>query len=140
MNSSAPAPSQDRTRLTRAAGLVSALTLLSRILGLLREQVFAALLGAGYYSDAYRIGYRIPNLLRDLFAEGALSAAFVPTFTDYMANQSREDAYKLANRMMTLIGLVLCLLVGLGIVFAGPLVSAMAHGFTKIPGKAELAT
>ena len=66
-------------RIARAAGLVSAMTLVSRVLGLVREVVFAALLGAGYHSDAFRIGFRIPNLLRDLFAEGALSAAFVPT-------------------------------------------------------------
>ena len=64
----------------RAAGLISALTLLSRVLGLVREQVFAALLGAGHYADAFNTAYRVPNLLRDLFAEGALSAAFIPTY------------------------------------------------------------
>jgi hypothetical protein len=63
----------ERARIARAAGLVSSMTLVSRVLGLVREQVFAALLGAGFYSDAFRIAFRIPNLLRDLFAEGALS-------------------------------------------------------------------
>ena len=60
----------ERTRIARAAGLVSGLTLVSRLLGLVREVVFAALLGAGFYSDAFRIAFRIPNLLRDMFAEG----------------------------------------------------------------------
>ena len=71
--------------LARAAGLVSAITFLSRLLGLVREQVFAALLGAGLYADAFQAAFRIPNLLRDLFAEGALSAAFVPTYARALA-------------------------------------------------------
>ena len=70
----------EKARIARAAGLVSAMTLVSRLLGLVREVVFAALIGAGYHSDAFKIAFRIPNLLRDLFAEGALSAAFVPTY------------------------------------------------------------
>jgi putative peptidoglycan lipid II flippase len=64
-------------RLARAAGVISAATSLSRLLGLVREQVFAALLGASPLTDAFVVAFRIPNLLRDLFAEGALSAAFV---------------------------------------------------------------
>src|SRR5262249_1473730 len=115
--------------MARAAGLVSALTLVSRVLGLLREQLFAALLGAGFYSDAFQIAFRIPNLLRDLFAEGALSAAFVPTFTDYLTNRSREEAFRLANRLMTVLALLLGVLVVLGIVFADPLVGLLGHGF-----------
>src|SRR3954447_14950425 len=63
-----------------AALVVSILTLFSRVLGLVREQVFAALLGAGFYADAFNTAFRVPNLLRDLFAEGALSAAVVPTY------------------------------------------------------------
>lgn len=61
---------------------LSLATFVSRILGLLREQVFAALLGAGFFGDAFTIAFRLPNLLRDLFAEGALSAAFQPAFQD----------------------------------------------------------
>ena len=87
------------------------MTLLSRLLGLVREQLFAMLLGAGFYSDAFQIAFRIPNLLRDLFAEGALSAAFVPTFTDYLTNRSREEAYHLANRVMTVLATLLGALV-----------------------------
>ena len=79
-----------RRSLGRAAGLISALTFLSRLLGLVREQVFAALLGAGLYADAFQAAFRIPNLLRDLFAEGALSAAFVPTYARALAGEGRE--------------------------------------------------
>jgi len=94
-------------RLARAAGLVSGLTLVSRLLGLVREQVFAALLGAGLYADAFQIAFRIPNLLRDLFAEGALSSAFVPTYTRTLAAGGREAAYRLASRVLTLLAVVL---------------------------------
>jgi putative peptidoglycan lipid II flippase len=128
----------ERARIARAAGLVSSLTLLSRLLGLVREQVFAALLGAGYHSDAFRIGFRIPNLLRDLFAEGALSAAFVPTYARVLKEEGREGASRLANRVLTVLAVLLGLLVVLGIVFAGPIVSVLAPGFEAVPGKAEL--
>ena len=65
-------------------GRVSLAVFLSRILGLVRDQVFAKLFGVGLYNDAWLVAFRIPNLLRDLFAEGALSSAFVPTFTDFL--------------------------------------------------------
>jgi putative peptidoglycan lipid II flippase len=128
----------EKSRIARAAGLVSAMTLVSRVLGLVREQVFAALLGAGVYSDAFRIGFRIPNLLRDLFAEGALSAAFVPTYTRIATEQGRREAFRLANRVMSLLAVLLGVVVVLGVLFAGPLVSALAPGFEKEAGKAEL--
>jgi putative peptidoglycan lipid II flippase len=122
----------------RAAGLVSSLILVSRLLGVVREQVFAALLGAGLHADAFQIGFRIPNLLRDLFAEGALSAAFVPTYTKELADQGREAAHRLASRLLTLLGLALGALVVIAIMFAGPLVRFLAPGFDAIPGKGEL--
>src|SRR5437762_5848849 len=88
-----------------AAGLISLLTLVSRVLGLVREQVFAALLGAGHYADAFNTAYRVPNLLRDLFAEGALSAAFVPTYARALHEGGPRRAHDLASRFLTLIGL-----------------------------------
>lgn len=121
----------------RATGLVSALTLASRLLGLVREQVFAALLGAGLYTDAFNVAFRIPNLLRDLFAEGALSAAFVPTYTRVLQQGGREDAHRLARSLFTLLAVVMSALVLLGIGFAGPLVSLLAPGYAAVPGKAE---
>ena len=71
-------------RLARSAGAAGAATLASRILGLARDQVLAALFGAGNDMDAFIVAFRIPNLVRDLFAEGAMSAAFVPTFTRHL--------------------------------------------------------
>jgi putative peptidoglycan lipid II flippase len=125
-------------QIAKAAGLVSAMTLVSRVLGLVREQVFAALLGAGYHSDAFRIAFRIPNLLRDLFAEGALSAAFVPTYARARQEGGSEAALRLANRVLSFVAAALGVLVVLGIVFAWPIVSTIAPGFDDAPGKAEL--
>ena len=125
-------------QLAKAAGLVSSMTLVSRLLGLVREQVFAGLLGAGYHSDAFRIGFRVPNLLRDLFAEGALSAAFVPTYARTRKEQGQEDAFRLANRLLTFLAVVLGLVVVLAIAFAWPIVATIAPGFDDAPGKAAL--
>ena len=111
----------------------------SRVLGVLRESLRAALLGAGVHGDAFVIAYRIPNLLRDLFAEGALSAAFVPTFTDFLMNRSREEAHRLAGLVMAALFLITGALALLGIWFAPELVALIAPGFSAIPGKAEFA-
>jgi putative peptidoglycan lipid II flippase len=127
-----------RRSLGRAAGLISALTFLSRLLGLVREQVFAALLGAGLYADAFRAAFKIPNLLRDLFAEGALSAAFVPTYARALGAEGREGAFRLASRLMTLLAVLLAVVVLLGIAFAPQLVAVLAPGFERVAGKAEI--
>jgi putative peptidoglycan lipid II flippase len=126
--------------LARSAGLVSGLTLLSRLLGLVREQVFAALLGAGLYADAFVIGFRIPNLLRDLFAEGALSAAFVPTYAAVLEQEGRKAAHRMACRLLTVLIAVMGALVLAGVLGAGPLVRALAPGFELVSGKVEAAT
>lgn len=122
----------------RAAGLVSLFTLLSRVLGLVREQAFAALLGAGLHADAFQAAFRVPNLLRDLFAEGALSAAFVPTYARVVRESGSEAGHRLANRLLTLLAVVLGALVLVGFALAGPLVSALAPGYEAVAGKLEL--
>lgn len=128
----------ERAQLVRSAGLISAFTLLSRLLGLVREQAFAALLGAGPFADAFQIAFRIPNLLRDLFAEGALSAAFVPTYTRLLAREGRPAAFRFASRMLTLLNVTLGGLVLLGVAAAPQLVSALAPGYESVPGKTEV--
>src|SRR5688572_27707307 len=133
-----PDPARPARSPMRSAGLISALTLLSRILGLVREQVFAALLGAGFYADAFLAAFRIPNLLRDLFAEGALSAAFVPTYTRALREGGPARGISLSGRLLTLLGTILTLITVLGLVFAEPLVRLIAPGFGQEPGKAEL--
>ncbi len=121
----------------RAASIISALTAVSRVLGLVREQVFAALLGAGFHADAFNAAFRIPNLLRDLFAEGALSAAFVPTYARALAEGGPSRAHQLASRLLTLVSVVLALIVVVGFLLATPLVHALAPGFAAIAGKTE---
>jgi putative peptidoglycan lipid II flippase len=115
-------------RVGRAVWL-SAATMASRVLGLARDQLFAILIGANRFSDAFVVAFRIPNLLRDLFAEGALSSAFVPTFADAHRNRGPAAAYRLANAVVALIVLVVGAITLLGVLFADPLVGAIAPGF-----------
>ncbi len=125
-------------RLARSAGVIGIATMASRVLGLVRDQVLAFYFGAGDSMDAFLVAFRIPNLVRDLFAEGAMSAAFVPTFTKRLASDSREGAWRLANSVVNALLLVTGALVVLGIIFAEPLLSPFVQGFTVIPGKFEL--
>ncbi|HET7755570.1 MAG TPA: murein biosynthesis integral membrane protein MurJ [Anaeromyxobacteraceae bacterium] len=115
-------------RMARALW-ISAATMASRVLGLARDQLFAALVGANAYSDAFVAAFRIPNLLRDLFAEGALSSAFVPTFADYQRNRGPGEAFRLANIVAGLILVVVGAVVLLGLLFAPQIVSVIAPGF-----------
>jgi putative peptidoglycan lipid II flippase len=110
----------------------------SRILGVVREQVLAALFGAGNAMDAYNVAFRIPNLVRDLFAEGAMSSAFVPTFTRHLATDGKESAWRLANYVINGLIVITGLLVIVGIVFAEPLVAVFAGAYRGVPGKLEL--
>ena len=126
--------------LLRSAGVISAATMTSRLLGLIRDQVLAYLFGAGNAMDAFYVGFRIPNLMRDLFAEGAMSAAFVPTFTKRLTAEGRTQAWQLGNQLINALLIVTGLLVTIGIIFAAPLVMLFAGHFNEVPGKLELAT
>ena len=110
----------------------------SRVLGVVREQVLAALFGAGNAMDAYNVAFRVPNLVRDLFAEGAMSSAFVPTFTRCLTASGKDTAWKLGNNIINALILITGVLVLLGIVFAHPIVSAFAGDYATVPGKLEL--
>ncbi len=123
----------------QSASVISAAVMLSRITGLLRESVLSWMLGAGAANDAYVLGFRIPNLLRELFAEGALSSAFVPTFTRYLTTKSKEETRELSNIMGSMILLIAGSLTVLGIVFSPWLADMFAPGFHAVPGKWELA-
>ncbi len=125
-------------RLARSAGIFGLATITSRILGLIRDQVLAFYFGAGDANDAFRVASRIPNLVRDLFAEGAMSAAFVPTFTRQLTLHGRERAWQLASSVINALILSTGLFVVAGIVFAEPLVRLYASGFAAVPGKLEL--
>ena len=131
------APAAERS-LSRSAGGVSLAVLASRILGLVREVVFTSLFGASRELDAFIAAFRIPNLLRDLFAEGALSAAFVSTFSQKLEREGEARACDLANRVLNDLLLVLGVIVVAGIFFAPGIVDWIAPGFRGEPGKLEL--
>lgn len=118
-------PSAPRRSVARSAGIVGLAVMGSRILGLVREQVFATFFGAGFAMDAFIIAFRVPNLLRDLFAEGALSAAFVTTFSQTITKQGERAAWRLANLVNNGLILVLTAVVLLGIIFAPQVVNLL---------------
>lgn len=130
-----PPPTHSASRLARSAGVVGAGTMASRVLGLVRDQVLAFFFGAGNAMDAFNVAFRIPNLLRDLFAEGAMSAAFVPTFTRRLTTGGRHEAWKLGNQVLNALLLVTSLLVVAGIVYSEPLVTLLASDYAAVPGK-----
>ncbi|MDX2266667.1 MAG: murein biosynthesis integral membrane protein MurJ [Bryobacter sp.] len=142
MTPKAPSPASSTEvsqGVVRSASIMSFAVALSRVSGLVREMVMSRLFGASMPYDAFRIGFQIPNLTRDLFAEGALSSAFVPVFTDYLQNKGREEAARLANLVTTTLILVVGTLCAAGALASAHLVRLAAAGFANTPGKAELA-
>jgi putative peptidoglycan lipid II flippase len=125
-----PVDTQSRTeRLnTRAAGTITLAVMCSRVLGLAREAICGALFG-GAIMDTFTVAFRIPNLLRDLFAEGALSTAFVTTFSKTIARSGDHEAWRLANKVATLTAVSLSAICLLGIAFSPQLVAVLADGF-----------
>ncbi|UCH81715.1 MAG: murein biosynthesis integral membrane protein MurJ [Nitrospiraceae bacterium] len=130
--------SDNRKSVTKAAGQISVATTGSRILGFIRDILLAKIFGATGLTDAFFIAYRIPNLLRELFAEGSMSAAFVPVFTETLTREGGENARKLASAVLAFLLLVLSVLCSLGILFAPLFVSLIAPGFIDSPDKFNL--
>ena len=149
------------SRLARSAGLISIATMASRLLGVAREMVLARVFGASADAsmDAFNVAFRVPNLVRDLFAEGAMTAAFVPTFTRTVNQDGREAAWRLGNLVINTLLIVTTVLVALGVLFADPITRLLAAtdftspilrllgfdvapsaspGFANVPGKLEL--
>jgi len=149
--------------MARSAGLIGIATMASRLLGVVREIVLASIFGASATPamDAFNVAFRVPNLVRDLFAEGAMTAAFVPTFTRTLKSRGREAAWRLGNLVINALLVVTGVLVVLGIVFAEPITRAIASadivgdvlralgfatraaspaGFASVEGKLELTT
>ena len=126
--------------IAKSAGTVGVAVMCSRVLGLVREQVFAGMFGAGTAYDAFVVAFRIPNLLRDLFGEGALSAAFVTVFSDYDANRTEKQTWQLASNVLVFFAIALSIITILGIYMAEPLVSVLAPDFAEVSGKAYLTT
>ncbi len=124
--------------IAKSAASVGIAVMCSRVLGLVREQVFAGLFGAGFIYDSFVVAFRIPNLLRDLFAEGALSAAFVTVFSAYDKQRTQEETWRLAAIVLNFILILLCVVTLLMIFFAGEIVTLLAPDFSLIDGKTAL--
>lgn len=131
------APEPAGRSVARSAGVVSIAVMFSRVLGLVRETVFARFFGAGFLYDAFVVAFKIPNILRDLFAEGALSAAFVKVFTDYQIRRNENEAWRLASLVFNVLAVVMSSITVVGILAAPYFVPLLAWRFP--PEKAALA-
>ncbi|MEK6672206.1 MAG: murein biosynthesis integral membrane protein MurJ [Nitrospirota bacterium] len=122
-----------KTRIAKAAGLMSVATFISRILGYVKDMVLAGYFGASGISDTFFVAFRIPNLLREIFAEGSMSSAFIPVLTDYRTRHGEEEAKRLVRITFTFIILFVGLICLAGILFAPAIVSVIAPGFRNNP-------
>ncbi len=123
----------ENVKVAKAAGVVGIATLASRIMGYLRDTVMSWAFGTSLAADAFYVAYRIPNLLRELLAEGSMSAAFIPVFTETLTKESRESARQLANAILARFLVILLAATGLGIVLAPYIVKAIAPGWVIDP-------
>src|SRR5215472_14757037 len=119
--------------LLRALATVSSITFVSRILGFIRDMLIARLFGAGLATDAFFVAFRIPNLLRRLFAEGAFSQAFVPILAEYRTQKGQRATKELADHVATLLTWILVLTCIVGILAAPLIVYAVATGLASNP-------
>lgn len=113
-------------------------TTFSRVAGLVRDMIVARLFGAGFATDAFFMAFTIPNLLRRFFAEGSLTAAFVPTFSEVFHQRGEDEARQLANRCVTLLVLVMLAIVAIGILLSPWVVTGIGYGFGQVAGKLQL--
>ena len=123
--------------IAKSASVIAIATLLSRILGFIRDIVIARLFGVYLYAQAFIIAFRIPNLFRDLVGEGATNAAFVPVFSEYAHKHTKEEFWELANVVLNLLLIVLMVITVLGIIFSPLIVRLIAPGFISSPEKLE---
>ncbi len=128
----------EKKHIARAAGVLGFATVLSRIMGMVRDMVVSRLFGAGFATDAFFAAFIIPNMLRRFFAEGALTSAFVPTFSEWYTQRGEEEARNLANVCFTLLTIVMAAITILGVVFSPQIVHLMFPGFRAEPSKLEL--
>jgi putative peptidoglycan lipid II flippase len=119
----------ENVKVAKAAGVVGFATLTSRIMGYIRDMVMSWAFGTGVAADAFYVAYRIPNLLRELLAEGSMSAAFIPVFTETLTKETKESARHLANALFARLLMILIALTVLGIIFAPYVVKVVAWGW-----------
>ena len=128
----------EKKEISKATGIMGIATSLSRVTGLVRDMLVASIFGAGFASDAFFMAFTIPNLLRRFFAEGSLTAAFVPTFADVYHRQGQEEARRMVNICWTLLLIVMAVVTLSGILASPLVVRAIGYGFGEVPGKLEL--
>ncbi len=127
----------EQTKVAKAAGTVGLATLASRLMGYIRDMVMSWAFGTGMAADAFYVAYRIPNLLRELLAEGSMSAAFIPVFTETLTKESKESALHLANAVFARLLVILLVLTGLGVLFAPFVVKMIAWGWLHKAGNED---
>jgi len=136
-----PANTQDETRsVVKAAGVIGVATFSSRVLGFIRDMVLAKLFGATPAADAFFVAYRVPNLLRELFAEGSMSSAFIPVFTEYQTQRSKRDAWELASAVFTTLLTIVIGVTIVGVLAASGIVWLLAPGFHDDPVRLGMTT
>jgi putative peptidoglycan lipid II flippase len=128
----------EKKHIARAAGVLGFATIISRVMGMVRDMVVSRLFGAGLYTDAFFAAFQIPNMLRRFFAEGALTSAFLPTFSEWYTQKGEAEARELANVCFTLLTIVMAGVTLLGIILSPWIVRLMFPGFTSAPAKLEL--
>lgn len=133
-----PSAVNEKEKILRAAGVVFSATLLSRVLGLVRDAVNAAFFGLGPGMDAFLVAFRLPNMLRALLADGTLSVSFIPVFVELGEKEGRGRAEKMGRAALTALLFVLAAVVVAGVFFAPAIVGAVAPGFARSPDKFAL--
>ena len=127
-----------RSRLVRSASIITPLTLASRVTGYLRDKIIALTLGAGERSDAFIVAFRIPNMLREIVGEGAMSSAFIPVYSEVAHEKNEEEARAFVGKALATFALILAILTAAGILFSPLLVDLLARKFRAVPGKFDL--
>jgi len=134
-----PTEKSENVKVAKAAGIVGAATMVSRVFGVIRDMVIAALFGASWMTDAFWVAFRIPNMLRRLLGEGSLTVSFVPVFTEYLQKKTKEEALELAQNAFTLLSILLAVVSVIGILLSPLIVGLIAPGFIAKPEQFALA-
>ena len=129
---------QRQKGLLKSAGVIGAATMVSRVLGYIRDMILAHLFGAEMATDAFFVAFKIPNLLRRLLGEGSISASFIPVFTEYLETKSREEIWELASNVLSLTVIAAILLTCTAILLAPGVVLILAPGFIADRAKFNL--
>jgi putative peptidoglycan lipid II flippase len=134
-----PVRNSENSKVAKAAGIVGAATMVSRVFGLLRDMVIAAFFGASWMTDAFWVAFRIPNMLRRLLGEGSLTVSFVPVFTEYLQKKTKDEALELASNAFTILSIILAAVSALGILLSPLIIGLIAPGFISKPEQFALA-